>query len=297
MPKHEIIAATLGAAVGAGASFTVNYPAGKSADDYLGGTDHYLVSNSIQTLFAKNGDFTLTPGASNISVALAAGIALPLGAKVYLHVDRGERDSAEALANAGKMNELTLVKIGLGAPAAAVANGAVASQNATALNGLATGINGSLATGGVATFDVARNVVAAWTNAAILTVTGTDEYGNAIRESSASGATFTGKKAFKTITGISVSANVTGLTVGSGVVLGLPVFVADAVDVLKELVDAAVPGTGGTIAAGDNATPTATTGDVRGTYAPNSAPNATRVYELIAAVRSPGYRGLAQFAG
>lgn len=297
MSKHEIIAATLGSAVGAGASFTVNYPAGKSADDYLGGTDHYLVSDSIRTLFAKTGDFTVTPGASNISVTLAAGVALPLGAKINLHIDRGERDGAEGLANAARMNELTLVKIGLGAPATAVATAVVASQSATALGGLATGINGSLASNGVATFATPRNVVAAWTNTAILTVTGTDEYGNVIVESSASGASMTGKKAFKTITGIAVSADVTGLTVGSGVVLGLPVFVADAVDVLKELVDAAVPGTGGTFVAGDNATPTATTGDVRGTYSPNSAPNASRVYELVVAVRAPAYKGRAQYAG
>jgi hypothetical protein len=127
-------------------------------------------------------------------------------------------------------------------------------------------------------------------------VTGTDEYGNVLVESSASGTSLTGNKAFKTITGISVSADVTGLTVGTGTKLGLPAFLADTVDVLREILDGAAA-TAGTIVAGVIATATATTGDVRGTYTPNSAPNGTRVYELIAALRNPAFKGAAQFAG
>jgi hypothetical protein len=194
------------------------------------------------------------------------------------------------------MSEITLVKLALGAPATASANAIALSQAATAADGLAAGINGALAAQGVATLDVPRNVVAAWTNAAILTVIGEDEYGNPMRESSASGTSFTGKKAFKKVTGIAVSANVTGLTVGTGVVLGLPVFVADVADIMREIQDGAAA-SAGTPLAGVQADATATTGDVRGTYSPANAPNGSRVYELIAAVRAPGYRGLTQFAG
>jgi len=148
----------------------------------------------------------------------------------------------------------------------------------------------------VATFDVPRNVVAAWTNTAVLTVTGTDEYGNVMRESSASGTSMTGAKAFKTITSVTTSANITGLTVGSGVRLGLPMYLPNVPNVIVQLQDGAAA-TAGTVVAGDSAVATATTGDVRGTYSPNSAPNGSLRFELDVIVRSPEYRGNAQFAG
>src|SRR3546814_2228644 len=61
--------------------------------------------------------------------------------------------------------------VNLGAPLTADADGVCASQAITAAAGGT--INGAFATGGVATFDVPRNVVAAWTTAAVLPVTGT----------------------------------------------------------------------------------------------------------------------------
>jgi len=59
-------------------------------------------------------------------------------------------------------------------------------------------------------------------------------------EKSASGTSHTGKKAFKTVTSFSVSANVTALTVGTGVVLGLPVAVAKEENILWELINGAL---------------------------------------------------------
>jgi hypothetical protein len=149
---------------------------------------------------------------------------------------------------------------------------------------------------GVATFDVPRNVVAGWTGTAVLTVTGTDAYGNVMVESSGSGTSMTGKKAFKTVTDVSTSANITGLTVGTSKVLGLPAFLASAASVLKEWQDGA-DATPGTLLAGDTATPTATTGDVRGTYAPNAAPNGAIEFEAVVLMQSTAYTGQAQFAG
>jgi hypothetical protein len=159
-------------------------------------------------------------------------------------------------------------------------------------------INGALASGGVATFDVPRNVVAAWTNTATITVTGTDEYGNTVVETSASGTSMAGKKAFKTITSVVPSANITGATVGTGDVLGLPVFLPGAGHVLSELQDGDVA-TAGTVVAGlsVNTESTATTADVRGTYDPNSACNGALRFELLVALPDPTHLGNAQFAG
>lgn len=296
--KFDLVTATLSAVLGLGASLTVPYPAHRSADDYLGSGKHELHSLSYRSLFADNGDFTVTFGPSNITVTLTIGLAMAPGTTIYLHLDRAEKNASMGeiitVANEAKMTLLTPVRVNLGAPATADADGVCASQ---ALNTGADGsINGALATLGVATFDVPRNVVAAWTNAAVITITGTDEYGNVVVESSASGTSLTGRKAFKTITQVRVSANVTGLTVGSGVILGLPVFLPDVPDVTREIMDGAAA-TAGTVVAGDQTAATATTGDVRGTYSPNSAPNGSRVYELNLALREPAYKGRAQFAG
>lgn len=290
--KHDSVAKTLTADVGAGGTFTVAYPDSRSADDYLGGTDHHIQSHSIRSLFSKNGDFSLSFGAALITVTLATGLLLANNTIVYLHLDRSGEDTSESFASSARMSLMNLVRMVFGAVTAAVATAVAASQ---AINTGVDGVlNGTLAVNGVATFITPRNVVAAWTGAAVLTVTGTDEYGKVMTEASASGIAFTGKKAFKTVTKIRVSANVTALTAGSGVVLGLPVFLADVADILKEHVNGAAAGAAGVIVAGDVAAPTNLTGDVRGTWAPNLAPDAARVYELTAALRSFSYTGGAQ---
>jgi hypothetical protein len=170
----------------------------------------------------------------------------------------------------------------------------VAAQAATAAGGLAAGINGAQAANGAVTLLTARNIVAAWTGAAVLTVTGEDEFGQPMRESSAAGTSFTGKKAFKKVTGLAVSANVTGLTVGTGNVLGLPFFLSATHFVRQELQDDATA-SAGTVVAGDDADATATTGDVRGTYTPNAAPDGAKRFELVIVSRSGSFKGKKQF--
>jgi hypothetical protein len=294
----DIAAVTLGADVAAGGTFTANYPTGKSPSDYRGGDDHQLISNASSALFAKNGDFSILCGASNITVSVLRGRGFSAGEIVYLHLDRAGIGPGEetVMANPDRMMAVTVVSVSLGKPIASDSDGIAATQAATSAGGLATGINGALAANGSAILDVPRNVVAAWTGTATLTVTGTDEFGEVLVEASGSGTSFTGKKAFKTVTGISVSADVTGLTVGTSKVLGLPVFLNGSAEIMRELADGAIP-TAGTVVAGVTSAATATTGDVRGTYAPNGTPNGAISFELMLALKSPEYRGTAQFAG
>lgn len=182
-----------------------------------------------------------------------------------------------------------------GAPAAAVANGVCASQAInTGTNGL---INGSLASGGVATMDVPRALVAAWTNTAVMTIKGTDQYGNAMTEVSASGTSHTGKKAFKTVTQVTVSANVTGATVGTGDVLGLPFRVA-ANGLVAARANSAIDA-GVQVAADTTSPATGTTGDVRGTFDPAVALNGSNTVAVLikphSLVDREGSFGVAQF--
>lgn len=298
MAQFDIVQHTIASNVAFGGSFSVNYPTNKAAEDYAAGTDHRINSLSNRQISTANGEFSVSFGVSTFTVTINTNMAYTAGEKVFIQLALSDRvfPRLAALADQSSMTEMQIVKLDLGTPIASDSDGAVASQSATLASGLATGINGALAADGVATFDVPRNVVAAWTNAAVITVTGTDAYGAVLVESSGSGTSFTGKKAFKTVTDVTVSANVTGLTVGTSKVLGLPVFVGAVADVIREYQDGAAP-TAGTVVAGVTAAATATTGDVRGTYAPNGTPNGSLRFEVAALVRSTAFKGVAQFAG
>lgn len=177
-------------------------------------------------------------------------------------------------------------------PAAKSATAVCAAQ-AVAAAGNAT-INGASATGGVATFDYARTVNVDSTDAGdttqTVTVTGTDYWGQAQTETIALNGTtlVAGQKSFKTITAVAVSALLTGnLTVGNEDVFGLPYRVTDAGYLLRTGWAGAVADDAGTFAAADTTSPaTATTNDVRGTYAPSSAANGTR--RLVIAIGLTG---------
>ncbi|WP_137389150.1 hypothetical protein [Rhodoligotrophos defluvii] len=295
MPSIYRIDGTLSANVATNGTFTLGYPQGTNSGTFRGGYGHQLWAGGLQRMLYAPQDFTVAFGASNITVTYKGVTTLPASSAVQLQVDvLGEGDISTYTGGAHNILFGTLLRIDLGAPATADADGVCASQAITAAG--SGDINGALAAGGVATFDVPRNVVAAWTNTAVMTVTGTDEYGETLVESSASGTSMTGKKAFKTVTSVRVSADVTGATVGTGDVFGLPVFLPEVGFVLRELEDGGVP-TAGTVVAGATAAATATTGDVRGTFDPNSAANGSRAFSLLAFIPDPSYRGVVQYAG
>lgn len=182
------------------------------------------------------------------------------------------------------------------APTLADADGACASQSVT--SGVAALINGALASGGVATFATPRNVVAAWTNTAILTITGTDAYGATLIETTASGTSHTGKKAFKTITSVVPNANITGCTVGEGAVIGLP-FRVQASDLLAARFDNAIDA--GTFVPAVTTTATGTSGDIRGTFAPAGTLDGTKKLSLLMVAyddsTKEGAFGVSQYTG
>lgn len=287
----------LAAAVATAGTFVVGYPTGKDRGSFSLGTQHKLSVNG--KLFSYPEDFTATFGATSATITYQGSTTLPAGASFVMQFD--EPGTANPVTDAATANQvytpMTLATLNLGSPAVADADGVFASAAVTAASLTTTALTGALVSGGVATMDArtGRNIVAAWTNTAVMTVRGTDMYGKAITESSASGTSLTGKKAFKTVTSIQVSADVTGCTVGTGDVIGLPAYVPNAAMVLKESQDGAAA-TAGTIAVGTAGTKaTATTGDVRGTYDPNAACDGSKTFQLLVALADPAYLGTTQF--
>lgn len=164
-------------------------------------------------------------------------------------------------------------------PVALVANGVATAQAVAAAGNLT--LNGSLVTGGVAVFDVARAVSVTSTNAGdttqTATVTGFDIYGQPMTETIAfnGAATVSGKKAFAKVTRVAISAALAGNgSAGTTDIIGLPYDAPSRNHALTAWDGAFV--TTGTFVAADGATATATTGDVRGTYVPPTATNAAR---------------------
>jgi hypothetical protein len=167
-------------------------------------------------------------------------------------------------------------------------------------------INGALASGGVATFDVPRGVSVTSSNGGdttqTATVYGTDAYGVSIQENIAfnGAATISGKKAFKTVTRVAISAALAGNgSAGTTDVLGLPYVVSTRNYMVT--FDNGAQVTNGTFVAADATTATATTGDVRGTFDPNTACNGTVRFTLWMFLKDTdtraGLYGVTQFNG
>lgn len=295
----QTVSGTLASAVANGGTVAISYPGGATQRGlFSGGTNHRLVLN--HTTLVPPADITLSFGASSVTVTNGTGAAWAAGSSFVMQFD--ELGSENAVVDATSGLEIYKPTVpgfwNLGSPGVADADGYCASQSVS--SGVASLINGALTASSVGTADAryGRNVVAAWTNTAIATVTGKDCYGRTVVEQSASGTSLAGKKAFKTITAVTFNANVTGATVGTGDVLGLPAFLPNATYIFREMEDGATA-TAGTVVAGLSlgTESTATTADVRGTYDPNSACDGSKGFVISVEVPDPAYLGNPQFAG
>jgi hypothetical protein len=234
----DTVVHTISSAVAGAGTFTIAYPTNRSAGDYTGAHAHKLYANGAD--YSAPVDFTLTFNSGDITVTWdAAEATLAAGTRVHIQLDRLGTDRPPVVLPAS-MRPVQLVVIDLGSPDADDANGYVESQDLTDAGVFSTDTTAAAALAAAALNgkpDVPRNVVAAWTTTAVLTITGKDVDGNTMVETSASDTTFTGKKAFAEVTDISSSEDITALTVGTGDVLGLPVYVSEGAYVRDEFED------------------------------------------------------------
>jgi hypothetical protein len=123
------------------------------------------------------------------------------------------------------------------------------------------------------------------------TLVGYDYLGQAMRETFAlAGATpVVGKKAFKDVAFL-IAPMASTYSIGVGTLLGVPYKVLGT-QILGELMNDATP-TAGALLAGV-AIQTLTSGDPRGTYAPNTAPNGTNYYRFSCVVDRSNLHGSA----
>lgn len=165
----------------------------------------------------------------------------------------------------------------------------LAGPNATTLTLVpGAGLNGALVGGLAAVLSTARNVVITVTHATSVvalsgTIFGKDVHGRSITEdwsvtAGTASKVFTGKKAFKLVTSITVTAatdaSADTVNIGEGVVLGVDVKVSVPKAII-EMLNGTIITTGTLVIAS-----TAATDDPRGTYTPVSAPNGTNDYDI-----------------
>lgn len=245
--SFDIVNFTLAAALANAGTVTVGYPTPHNKGDYdtWNGKQHKIEVG--QNLYVSPTHFKLAfnADASNITLTNVAMGTIPAGTSCSLQIDRPTPDSNIAgtiiASLPDRMFQIRPHLVLLGAPLALNSSGIAASQSVTGttvtgltlLNGTGTDVTANA--DGSVTLGTARNVTAAWTATAIATVVGKDIFGNVMSEASASGTSLTGKKAFKTITKITFSADVTGAIVGYGDVLGIPVAIANGSQVLAEI--------------------------------------------------------------
>jgi hypothetical protein len=317
------------AAVSSGGTFALSYPAGTDAGTFAGARAHKMFAAGLQAYFNAPADFTVSFGASSITVTYNGSTPIPAGTRVDVQLDALGKDDRDPYdpQSTKRVNLAPVAVVNLGSPITADTDNKVKAATSAELPDAAGTVtytpdtDGTSPTDGVGPVvtkdgvkyweqDVPRNVSVAVSHASsvvamTVAVTGLDEYGEDVVEEIAISATGTsktgsGKKAFKWVRSIAftVAADATANTanVGFADVLGLPFMLPGTAHVLKEMQDGAVP-TAGTVVAGDAAKATATTGDVRGTYDPNAAADGSKAFQLVVVASDPTDLGNDQYAG
>lgn len=296
--SFRVIETTLAAAIATSGTLTLSYPAGTSRGNFFHGTRHRC--HVVGAVYEAPRDFTLTFNASNITFTWVRATTLPVGAVLLVELDsfgasfpQGYDDGVVTLSPRCIMMETVMCDFGTPLASSATSlRAAAAVSGAGALTLLTAGL----------VFDVPRNVIITSVgndSGITFAVVGVDEYGVTVAETitGANAGVAAGLKAFARIVSITASgASAGNVSIGFGNVLGFPTFVRSAGYIEAELLNAAAA-TAGTLVAGVTTTPSATTGDVRGTYVPNSAPDGTRAFMVAVRTDNPRYRGAPQFGG
>lgn len=300
--SQQVVSGTLAAAVADSGTFTVSYPTGMSRGNFsLGINAKLLIRGQV---LSQPADIGLSYGATSVTVTNRTGAAWPQGATFRFQFDMPGNINPVYVSGVESYTPLNFVRLNLGSPITADVDGICESQAKLAAGALT--LNGALVSGGVAYLGcTGRGIVidndSASDTTQTVTVTGTDLYGNAMKETIAFNGTTAvqGVKAFFTVTGITVSAALVGNAfIGTNDVLGIPVRLPNAVNIIKELMDGAAP-SAGTVVAGLalDTESTATSADVRGTYDPNSACNGSLAFALFCALADPQFLGQPQYSG
>jgi hypothetical protein len=301
----DTVEVALASAVAQSGTIAFAYPAGKYSGSYVG-HGHAMFARGLQRMFSQDDGGISVAFTTVITVTYNGATSIPADTVVSIQLNRAGEDRVGAVLPENTV-PLTPYLIDLGTPGTIDVDGVAVAQNADedAFLTLSTAAFYDASEGKVV-LDVPRNVIAdsGGADTAVLVITGEDVYGQTMVENITLNGTaaVAGKKAFKKISSIqaTVAAIANSAFVGTGDVLGLPVYLpyTTAGLVLGDFENTTFDATlDGTLLAGVQTTPTATTGDVRGTYDPGAAADGAINFKLVVMLDDPTYKGVRQYAG
>lgn len=305
--SFTIVSTTASAAVATNGTFTVSAPTATLAGAIKNRGGHSMVVHAMAALFSFPNDFSISWSGAVATVTYLGTTTIPAGSKIDVQFELDGDDANFPYHTVGSnQNDKTGAFRGVFGQTFRVDFGAPLNANTTlVLATTAVLVTTLVPLAAPVVFDVPRNaqVVSSTTDTTqTITLRGFDEYGVALSETlTLNGTTpVLGLKAFKSIVSYQASLALAGnLSIGSGLKYGLPYYLPAQTgtgigNILKESQDGATP-TAGTAVGGVLTKATATTGDVRGTITPNTAPDGTKVYSVYMFMADPSFLGVPQY--
>ena len=308
-----IVSTSASAAVATNGMFTATLPTATLAGAVKNRGGHTMVIHGMAALFNFPKDFSVTYSGATATVTYLGTTTIPAGSAIQIQFELDGDDSNNPYhgLNANQADKVAglfrgcfgqVFRVDFGAALAASATVVIATQ------ALATTVLYPLTAAQIvtATLDIPRTLAvksSTTDTTQVVTVRSLDEYGVAVSESfTLNGTTaVVGLKAVKQVLSIQSNLTLAGtISIGTNAGgFGLPYYLAAQTGtgiggVLKESQDGATA-TAGTPVGGVLTLATATTGDVRGTISPNTAPDGTKVYSVYLFVSDAAFLGVPQY--
>jgi hypothetical protein len=302
----DVVEVAVGSAVASGGTIAFPYPEGSYSGSYVA-YGHTMFSRGLQREFSQDAGKISVAFTTEITITYKGATSIPANTVVSIQLNKAGTDLAGVAVIPDGVREMNAVMIDLGTPLTLDTDGVAVAQNVlqNAFFDLTSAAFYDASVGAVV-LDVPRNVIAdsGGADTAVLVITGKDVYGQTMVENITLNSTtaVNGKKAFKRIDSIKATgaAVANSAFVGTGDVIGLPIFLpyTTAGLVIGDFENGTFDATlDGTLTAGVQTTPTATTGDVRGTYDPGVAMDGAVNVQLAVFLADPTYKGVTQYAG
>lgn len=302
----DVIEVAVGSAVAQSGTIVIPYPDGRYSGSYES-YGHSIFARGLQKAFSQDDGNISVAFTSEITITYKGATSIPANTVVTVQLNRAGVDREGVAVLPEGVVPLLPYLIDLGTPDTLDTDGVAEAQNVSE-DGYFDLTDAAYydASEAKVVLDVPRNLIAdsGGADTAVLVITGEDVYGNTMVESiTLNGTTaVAGKKAFKKVTSIQATgaAVANSAFVGTGDVLGLPVYLpyTTAGLVIGDFENGTFDATlDGTLTAGVQTTPTATTGDVRGTYDPGVSMDGSVNIKLAVFLADPYYKGVNQYDG
>jgi hypothetical protein len=272
-----------------GASLNIPYPEGRNEGYFFSGVNHTMTVGG--SFFRCPRDFLIVTAPDRITLTWQGNATIPARSVLNIQLETPGSDFYFDAKNGVTVNNMVhspMFMLNLGAPQAAQEDAIAHRQQSAADRPLQLANEKT---------DCPRNLIvyaAAPSAECHFLVEGLDVYGRTLRENIIGASQ--GRKAFATIRKITPSHACGEACVGTGAMLGLPVFLPAPGFLMREIINGESV-SGGLLVSGDKNAPTPSSGDCRGLYSPPNgiALDGRHTVHLLVSLPNPGNIGLADF--